>query len=161
MTDQMEMDSMINTLWAWDLKDLAELREAQSKLGKEILELSEKLNHTTEAKALQAAQESRKKLSESINLLEDFIRKSALDDFSRAGVKPKVEGVVIKLFKTLKYERGAAEKWAREKMPELFKFDEKGFEKYAKAVAETMPVPCVKIEEEPRVEIATNLKMYL
>ncbi len=161
MTDQMEMDSMINTLWAGDLKDLAELREQEARLGKEILELSEKLNRTTEAKALQAAQERRKKLSESIQLLETFIRKSALDDYTRAGVKPTVEGVVIKLFKVLKYERGAAEKWAHEKLPELFKFDEKGFEKYARAVADTVPVPCVKIEEEPRVEISSNLMMYL
>ena len=158
MTDQ---PATICTLLPQDLKDLAELREQEARLGKEILDLSEKLNRTTEAKALQAAQESRKKLSESIALLETFIRKSALDDFSRAGVKPKVEGVVIKMFKTLKYERGAAEKWAREKMPELFKFDEKGFEKYAKAVADTVPVPCVKIEEEPRVEISSNLSMYL
>ena len=158
MTDQ---PTAICTLLPQDLKDLAELREQEARLGKEILELSEKLTRTTEAKALQTAQESRKKLSELINLLEDFIRKSALDDFSRAGVKPKVEGVVIKLFKTLKYERGAAEKWASEKLPELFKFDEKGFEKYARAVADTVPVPCVKIEEEARVEISTNLKMYL
>ena len=158
MTEQ--LDSMINTLWRGDLKDLAELRERNTVLGKEILDLTEKLNKTEEAKALQSAQEERKKLCESISLLETFIRKSALDDFTRAGVKP-LEGVVIKMFKTLKYERASAEKWAREKMPELFKFDEKGFEKYARAVADTVPVPCVKIEEEARVEISSNLSMYL
>lgn len=158
MTDQ---PATICTLLPQDLKDLAELREQETRLGKEILELSEKLNQTVEAKSLQAAQESRKKLAEEISLLETFIRKSALDDYTRAGVKPTVEGVVIKLFKVLKYERGAAEKWAREKLPELFRFDERGFEKYAKAVADTVPVPCVKIEEEARVEISSNLKMYL
>ncbi|HOW90805.1 MAG TPA: hypothetical protein PK883_00695 [Anaerolineaceae bacterium] len=158
MTDQ---PTAICTLVPEDLKDLAELRRHEAQIVKEILELTEKLNHTEEALALQTAIEKKRKVSEAVSLLESFIRKSALEDYTRAGVKPKVEGVVIKLFKTLKYERGAAEKWAREKLPELFKFDEKGFEKYAKAVAETMPVPCVTIEEEARVEISTNLKMYL
>ena len=158
MTDQ---PTAICTLLPQDLKDLAELRDQEARLGKEIHELGEKLNRTDEALALQTAIEKKRKVSEAVSLLESFIRKSALEDYTRAGVKPNVEGVVIKLFKTLKYERGAAEKWAREKLPELFKFDEKGFEKYAKAVADTLPVPCVKIEEEARVEIATNLKMYL
>lgn len=158
MTDQ---PTAICTLLPQDLKDLAELRRHEAQIGKEILELTEKLNRTEEALALQTAIEKRKKVSEAVSLLESFIRKSALEDFTNAGVKPRLEGVVIKMFKTLKYERGAAEKWAREKMPELFKFDEKGFEKYAKAVAETVPVPCVKIEEEPRVEISSNLSMYL
>lgn len=151
----------ICTLLPEDLKDLAELRRHAAEIGKEIMELTEKLNQTEEAKALQTALEKRRKVSEAVTLLEEFIRRSALQDYTLAGVKPMVEGVVIKLFKVLKYEKAEVERWAREKMPELLKFDEKGFEKYAKAVAETLPVPGVKIEEEPRVEISGNLSMYL
>lgn len=151
----------IRTLLHEDLKDLAELRRHEAEIGMEIMELTEKLNQTEEAKALQTALEKRRKVSEAVTLLEEFVRRSALEDYTLAGVKPMVDGVVIKLFKVLKYEKAEVERWAREKMPELLKFDEKGFEKYAKAVAETLPVPGVRVEEEPRVEISGNLSMYL
>jgi len=158
MTDQ---PATITTLTKQDLKDLAELRRDEARIGKEILDLTEKLNNTPEAKAVQEAMDKRKKVSEDAYILEQFIRKSALDDFINTKVMPAFAGVKVKVFRVLKYELGEAEKWAKEKMPELFKFDTKGFEKYAKAVEDTIPVPCVKFDDDPRVEIATDLSLYL
>lgn len=158
MTDQ---PATITTLTKQDLKDLAELRRDEAKLSKEILDLQAELNKTAEAKRLQEVIEKRKKISDDIDVIESFIRRSALDDYKFTKNKPRFAGVTVKIFKVLKYEAGEAEKWAKEKMPELFKFDLKGFEKYARAVEDTIPVPCVKFEDDPRVELASDLSMYL
>jgi hypothetical protein len=156
-----KMTDQFVTTFVSDLKDLAELRKNESVLKEQIAGLQEKLNATPEAKAVETALAERKALQEKVALLEDFIRKSALEQFVETKVKPTVAGITVKIFKILKYEKKAAESWAKEKMPELFKFDERGFEKYAKAVADTIPVPCVTFEDDPRVEIASDLSEYL
>lgn len=156
MTDQ------ITTVTAQDLKDLAEFRKEDALLGKQILDLQTALDKTPEAMALKEAREKRTKLSDNISTIESFIRKSALDSFISTNVKPPFDAIKVKIFKVIKYDRKAAEKWAKETNPDaFFTFDQKGFEKYAKAVADTIPVPCVTFEDDPRVEIASDLSMYL
>ncbi len=145
-----------------DLKDLAELRKEEALLNKKVSELQEAMNKTPEADALREAFDARKKIIENISILETFIKRSTLEDFVNTKMKPALFGVTVKIFKVIKYDRGIAEAWAKETNPEaFFKFDEKGFEKYAKAVADTVPVPCVTFEEDPRVEIASDLSEYL
>lgn len=89
MTDQ---PATITTLTKQDLKDLAELRLAEVKLSEQVHTLTDELNKTAEGKALQAAVEARKKISDQIDLMETFIRKSALDDFIHTKVKPAFKG---------------------------------------------------------------------
>ena len=141
-----EKPATMITLKEQDLKDLAELRRDEARLSKEILDLTEELNKTDEARKLQGIMEQRKKVSGDIDVLEGFIRRSVLEDYKYTKNKPTLAGVTVKIFKVLKYEAKEAEKWAKEKMPELFKFDVKGFEKYARAVEDTIPVPCVKFD---------------
>ena len=144
-----------------DLKALAEFRKQSANLAEKIVALNNALKETPEFKALEAAQNAKKEVEENASFLDGFIRKAALEQFNTTKAKPTIAGVTVKIFKLLRYEKAAAESWAREKMPELFKLDEKGFEKYAKAVADTVPVPCVTFEEDPRVEISSDLSMYL
>lgn len=159
MTDQ---TATIITLSKQDLVDLAEMRRDEAAIGKKIVDLQTALDNTQEAKALKAAREERVKLSENIATIESFIKRSALEDFINTHVKPVLAGVTVKIFKTLKYEKTEAVDWAKKNnMEGFFKFDQPGFEKYAKAVADTMPVPCVTIEEDPRVELASDLSQYL
>mgnify|MGYP001179588807 CR=1 FL=1 len=145
-----------------DLKGLAELRKESLELTKEVATLEEIMNKTPEAIAVQSAKEKLKALQENISLLDSFIRRSVLREYLDSNVKPVFDVIRIKIFKVIKYQKSEAEKWAKETNPDaFFKFDEKGFEKYAKAVAETIPVPCVTFEDDPRVEIASDLSMYL
>lgn len=144
-----------------DLKSLAEFRKQSANLAEKIVTLNNALKETPEFKALEVAKGALAAVEEQASFTSNFIRNATLKQFSETKTKPTLAGVTVKIFKLLKYEKTAAESWAREKMPELFKLDEKGFEKYAKAVAEITPVPCVTFEEDPRVEIASDLSMYL
>jgi hypothetical protein len=158
MTDQ---PASIITLSKQDLKDLAEFRQEEALLGKQILDLQEALNNTPEAQAVKAAVENRKAVCEKIAVLEAFIRKSALEDFINTKVKPVFEGITVKIFKRFSLDKSIAVPWAKEHEPELFKFDEKGFEKYARALLGTKEVPGATFEDDPRVEIASDLSAYL
>lgn len=158
MTDQI---TETKTVTEQDLKSLAEFRKQSANLAEKIVTLNNALKETPEFKALEEAKGALAAVEEQASFTSNFIRKAALEQFNETKTKPTIAGVTVKIFKLLKYEKAAAESWAREKMPELFKLDEKGFEKYAKAVADTVPVPCVTFEEDPRVEIASDLSMYL
>lgn len=61
---------------------------------------------------------------------------------------------------TLSYDEDLARKYCLEGLPKAVKIDYKVFEQYARAVANTLPIPFVKISKVPTVQIATDLEKH-
>ncbi len=141
--------------------DLAQMRFNEAELIKKIIEQQNKVDATPEAQELKKLQVRKQELSSNISLMTEFIKKSALDEFINTKVKPVLAGLTQKTFKKFVLDKTVAEPWAKEHEPGMFKFDEKAFEKYARALIGVKEVPGVKFEDDPKVEIASDLSEYL
>lgn len=141
--------------------DLAQMRFNEGELNNKIIDLQTALDATPEAKALKAAQDKKRELKSNIELMAEFIKKSSLEEYLNTKVKPVLAGLTFKGFKKIKLDRETAETWAKEHEPSMFKFDEKAFEKYARALYGTKDVPGATFEDDPRIEIASDLSEYL
>jgi hypothetical protein len=143
------------------LKKLAAVRDIIS-TSKETVSVREKAYmETAEYKAYASAKEI---LDDNYSLEKSLIEKikgAALEDYLATKEKPTEKGLALRVNHILKYAQAEVELWAKQKMPELFKFDNSAFEKYAKAVADTIPVPGVQIIDDPTITIASDLSEYL
>lgn len=92
---------------------------------------------------------------------EETIKALALDQYHAYGEKKPAPGVTVKLFTALEYDPVRALDWARANLPEALTLDRRLFEAHAKGVAKTQPVPVVKVVQQPRVQIVTNLEQTL
>ena len=144
-----------------DLKDLAQLRKRIDDAKTHAATAQEKLEASPEYLALQVVKDTLKDYQTKADELTAKIKTDALAEYNATKEKPTLAGLALRVNHSLKYDLDAVKKWAKDKMPELFKFDQSAFEKYAMAVATTVPVPDVKIVDEPSITIATDLSDYL
>jgi hypothetical protein len=90
---------------------------------------------------------------------ENVVRALALAHYLATRDKAPTPGVTVREYEELQYEPAAAFAWAREKQMALLpeRLDVKAFEKIAKAT----PLAFVKVEQHPRVVLATDLEKAL
>lgn len=96
-----------------------------------------------------------------VTALEESVRRQVVEAWEGNGDKHLHPAVTVKQFTCLSYDPQAALEWCKSNLPKAVKLDERVFEKHAKAVAETGPVPFVTLFVEPRAQIATDLSAYL
>lgn len=95
-----------------------------------------------------------------IERLTEEIRMKALEEFNGTNNKHPFGGVQIKFFTVVTiHDEGKAREWCLNNFRPALKLDTKVFEKAAKDG--TIPDDLVKVEAEPRAQIATDLSEYL
>jgi hypothetical protein len=143
------------------LQHLAKLRKEEEHLLAQYEACNQNVIRTPEWIAMQEINEQRSAKKHDIEILVDGIKQAALAEYQATKQKDPITGITVKIYKVIKYDAEKAEAWAKEKMPEMLVLDEKAFEKYAKAVADVAPVPCVEYLDDPRPQIASDLSDYL
>lgn len=99
-------------------------------------------------------------LGDAIASLEAEVKTQAVDGYLSTGSK-KFPGVTVKMMSSLEYNLNEATIWAREHLAEAIHLDTRFFEKHARAVAATKPVPCVQIVTEPQAQIDKDLSEWV
>jgi len=139
---------------------LLETAAMRNMVDEETRRMTAMLQAVKDSEEYKAAELRRQHFSESCAAAEARAKAVALDVFRMTGIKSRV-GVSVKHFTTttLDYYYADAYKWAETNAKELIVLDIKLFEAHAKAVAKTVPVPCVKMitTEEDRPQLDSTL----
>ena len=69
--------------------------------------------------------------------------------------------VTIKIMTELEYKPEHAKEWAMTAAPLMLKLDVTKFEKHARAVSDTVPLPFVQITHKAQATIASDLSAYI
>ena len=140
------------------LKDLAQARLnlewAKQAMDAWIQAAKDNDAYKTFEVALNVAKDEIKKLT-------DDIKGIAMAGYTACGTKEIADGVKIVNGTIIEYDEQAAIEWCAQSLLSALKLDENFFEKHARAVAGTAPIPFVKISDNPKVTIATDLSGYL
>ena len=99
--------------------------------------------------------------NEQINELDAQIRADAEQHFEITGEKKAHPALGIRMTAVLDYDIQDMKDWCLAFLPQALNLNKRLFEKHAKAVAETAPVPDVTIEQQPKATIAKDLGAYL
>lgn len=141
------------------LRELAEARKKalEAKSAKVLLEMK-----LRESQEWQVADDQLTYYTAVAGELADEIKAQALEHYLATGEK-KMPGVTVKYFTTIEYDEATVMEWAAQKLPDAIvtTLDRKMFEDYARANHLKRPIPGVKIGEEPRAQIATDLSQFL
>jgi hypothetical protein len=89
------------------------------------------------------------------------IREQALKDYQTTGSKRPHPAIGVRMTTKIGYIDSIARGWAFQHLPQALKLDTALFEKHAKAVADTDPIPFVEISQQAQITIATDLSGYL
>lgn len=100
---------------------------------------------------------SLKEAREQVSVCTQQLKAAALS----AGDKHPHPATTIRQATKLNYDERQAIAWCIEHLPQALKLDSRLFEKHARAVAATDPIPFVEIASEAQVAIATDLSAYL
>lgn len=140
------------------LGDLARARAAQDARLAEVERLEVELAATELARRLEAAEDALRQQTAQVKMMEGVVRQYAERLYEETGQAKPVNGIQIKVFRSLRYDQGEALTWAKQHAPELVveSLDVKRFEK----VATVLGAPVVEAEE-PRATIAKDLSALL
>lgn len=139
------------------IQQLKSLRESESQLKESLAKLQDKLEQTTEWEALQFVNDGLVGLQKQIKVVDEGIRQAALDYYTETGDKHPHPKVSVIINKELTYDVKRAIGWAINNALGMLKLDTAKFEKHARAVADTVPVEFVEINDKPSVRIASEL----
>jgi hypothetical protein len=146
-----------------DLKVLitkvAELRKGCIIQGIQIDELSNKLEQTSEYKAMQEARTIHSGLSGELDIAEEELKATVLAIYNKTGEKKPIDKVEVKIFKKPEYDPEKVLRWCRNLAPYLLILDKKGFEK--KAEDFKIAGAPVEVNKEAKCIIASDLSVYL
>jgi len=106
-------------------------------------------------------EEYRKSSVGMIGRLEAELREHAVEVFKETGEKHPHPALNILERPRVAYDLAAAVEYCKAHLPRFVTLDKAAFEKHAKAVVETDPLPCVTYFKEPTATIATDLTSYL
>lgn len=94
--------------------------------------------------------------------LREIVSNLTIQAFQETGNKKPAPGVGIRVYKSLKYNPDAALAWAKaNNLDAAIQLNKSNFEKYAKGVADVMPLDFVEYLEEPKATISSDLSMHL
>lgn len=139
-----------------EISKLASLRESIAELKAEKDAL---IRAVTEGIAYQSLDDQLKQLQETEGVVAETVRAQALGQFLADHNKKPGNGVEIKTFTVLHYNPVEALAYCKSSLPAALSLNVKSFEAVAKTGA--LPETVVKIAEENRVQIASDLSAYL
>lgn len=139
------------------LEQLKQVRQAERDALTFISEMRRALEETIEYSQLKVAQSKLVEIQETLATIDGALRQEALDLYGLTGDKHPHEKVSIAISLEPIYQERDAIVWAINNALDMLKIDTKMFEKHAKAVLKTVPLPFVKVEEKPMVKIAREL----
>jgi hypothetical protein len=93
--------------------------------------------------------------------IEAQVRGGALANYYQNKDKSPHPAIGIRVIHKIDYSDADARQWCMSNMPNALKLDKTVFEKHAKAVADTIPIPFVTITDEPQATIASDLSKYI
>ena len=102
-----------------------------------------------------------KGLENQANNIRTEMEPEAIQLFEETGSKSLLSGLGIRVYMELEYDEKEAMEHCLDSMPALPRVDKKGFEKYAKAMADINPLPFVAISETPKIAVSSDLSAYL
>jgi hypothetical protein len=137
---------------------LAQLRLSQNLAKEHLAEMRKALEESPEYllwyEALRIAETD-------ASLLEAAMKKAALDAYAASQEKHAHPALSIRANVRLVYAEQDALDWSGLYLPKALKLDNRLFEKHARAVLDTAPLPFVEIVTEPAATIASDLSHYL
>ena len=139
------------------VQKLKDFRIAERQALEQLATANEQLRQTEEFKVMEQCQAYLDVIQSELKETDEAIRAQAIVNYHQTSDKNPVNGVSIALQKVCDYYQEDAKDWANDNAPEMLKLDVRKFEKYAKAVADTLPLEFVTIKEEPSVRIAREL----
>ena len=143
-----------------NLKDLAkkvaEFRQdvAESKVRKERAEVL--MHQTPEGKDAQAADSTLALGHDALIKTEMELKSAVLFVYETDGEKSPIDKVVVKIFRSLKYDTAKILEWCRANAPGVLIVNKKPFEKMAVDIGAP-----VEVVEEPKCTLATDMSVYL
>ena len=141
-----------------DLQRLAMLRQRLDAAKKELARATLAVLDTPQGKSQEAAKRQLQDLRQSIFECEYFVRDTAVEHWSEDGETAPWEGVKVKMYTVVEYDRKEAEQWARVNAPYMLVLNKAAFEKAAKV---NLTGLVAKLKKEPRATIARDLSWYL
>lgn len=141
-------------------KLLEQLKQARLKTedaARYVEDCEHDMKQTIEYNAWQNAKLFFREEQAKIEEIDALIRQTALSIYEMSQNKHPHDKVSIAVNLEVLYEEEAAKAWCINNALGMLKVDSKQFEKHAKAVLKTVPLPFVKVEEKPSVRIAREL----
>ena len=89
--------------------------------------------------------------------LDAELRKLAVNYYEMTGAKKPYPGVGVRVELQPTYDKTEAKAWALENLSEALDFNPTVFEKHARGVRDTQPLPFVTFNEVPKSTISPNL----
>lgn len=137
---------------------LAHYRKMEAQAKEQRRQLVERFENSEEyLKIEEQLKETRAEIKE----IDRQIRADAVQHYEITGEKDLHPAIGIRMVTSLDYERDYVFDWCLEHLPLALTINKRFFEKHAKAVSETAPVPGVTIEKIPQATISKNLDPFL
>jgi hypothetical protein len=152
---------MDNQVYEEKLKHIAELQKELR--NREILSkyATETAQNTPEGIVAKNAYEAMKATKEELEFLINDLKEIAVNDFKITKTKPETKGLVLKIFKKIKYNKDEVKPWIEKNLQAAMVIDWKMFESFAENAQKNSPVPGVVFEEDPKAQIASDLSFYI
>ena len=146
---------------AQNVSTLAELRKKieEAEFAVEITE--REFQETALGQALADRRATLDDLMARAKELDNQIRSYTVSIFENTGERHPHPAVGVRVYTKLQYDKDEALHWSQRHLPKALKLDKRFFEKHAKGVAETQPIPFVQIVEEPRATVSSDLSEYV
>ena len=143
-----EISQAVSLLASWRTS-LQAARDEQSRM----------VDDTKKTLAYQSQEKFRQEAEAAVLSLESVLRQAGLEAYNFNGTVPH-PALGVRLVQRIKYDLSQARAYCAEHLPAMLILDTKQFEKHAKAVAKTYPLPFVEIIAEPQVTIAQDLSKF-
>jgi len=151
---------MFNTLNDW-IRHLACARQVEAECREEIEGLKAEIAASPLGQRLAKVEGYLATAREDVAAAENCVRDDAVKRFAETGDKhPHPEVTVIERRK-LDYVPAQALDWCKTHLPNALSLKRSLFEKHARAVSKTAPIPFVTIVTEPATRISSDLSGYL
>lgn len=137
---------------------LARYRRQNDEARQGLIELIKQLEATLE---YQHCSRTKAEAEREMVAAERMVREATLEYLDLTGEKPKVHGVGTRSKTTLAYDNNMALAWCQLFFEQALVLNRDLFEKHARAVAETNPVPFVEFHTEIIATIAQDLSEYI
>jgi|GEM_PF-2438046 len=137
-------------------KTVAERRQGIVAAKELTLRAESLMQETTAGRAFQLYSKQLEQVGESLSDAEDQLKSAVLELYEETKEKKPINGVEIKIVKTMTYISAIVLAWCRKNAPTLLIVNKKPFEK----TAVEMGAP-VKVKQEPKCYIAKDLSSYL
>jgi hypothetical protein len=147
MEDTVHLEDSITTLAELQeqIAQLESRREKRYGPGKELLAIEEQVSE----------------LKAHAKKLDSQIRDHVVVIYESTGQRHPHPAVGIRVYTKLRYDTDEALHWSQHHLHAALKLNKRFFEKHARAVAETQPIPFVTIEESPSATISIDLSEYV